>query len=261
MGKKHVSIVICSLGREESLLETLESLDKQEYKSFEVVLITEKGHLSSLRQKGLEASIGKIVVFIDDDVVCPPLWLKSIVSEFEPNGVVGVTGPTVIPEQYRENRDLFKYKLIKKLYDSLFLKQARYYPAHLSFCGANSTVSNDYRLPNGYSFKCDYLEACNMAVLKEVAIKAGGFSDKYTYTSEWCEVDLALRMKFHGRLIFSSSCGLEHHPSKEGVYKDRLSTEHRWKNFIRFQHSHCYNYKLYRSFVWIYLKLKSLKIV
>src|SRR3990167_8908334 len=48
-----ISIVICTFGRPESLGDTLASLTHQTFKQFEIVLITEKGHLSILRDKGL----------------------------------------------------------------------------------------------------------------------------------------------------------------------------------------------------------------
>ena len=52
--KALVTIAICTYGRPESLNDTLQSLSQQTFKNFEVVLITEKGNLSELRQKGLD---------------------------------------------------------------------------------------------------------------------------------------------------------------------------------------------------------------
>src|SRR3990167_8042148 len=55
-GKK-VSIVICTYGRPQSLNETLTSLTKQTFKDFEVILLTEKGDLSKLRDTGLRCLV------------------------------------------------------------------------------------------------------------------------------------------------------------------------------------------------------------
>ena len=80
--KNHVSVVICTYGRPESLNETLISLTKQTFKDFEIILITEKGDLSKLRDTGLRCARGDIVSFIDDDVYCPSIWLQSVVKCF-----------------------------------------------------------------------------------------------------------------------------------------------------------------------------------
>ena len=261
IGQPHVSIVICTLGREKELDEVLRSLEAQTYKDFEVILITGRGHLSSLRQRGLEASSSDVVVFIDDDVYCPKTWLKSIVKCFESgDGRLGVTGPTWIEDKYRSNRDIFKHGFFKKLYDNYFVGDfIKDKPSHLSDCGCPSMLSNDTN--HYYVGHCHYLEACNMAVLRERALACGGFNDRYTGTSEWCELDLAMRMGGYINLWYDSDCGLFHRPSKAGVYKARLSTWHRWKNFMVFQNTWVKlspRTLVYRTFVWTYLVMKNM---
>ena len=257
----YVSIAICTYGRPESLNETLISLTHQTFKDFEVILITEKGHLSKLRQRGLGCARGDIVSFIDDDVYCSPTWLEGVVAGFR-EGVVGVSGPTVIPNSYLSNRDLFRWRRVKNLYDFLFLDGNQEVPGYLSSCGAPSTASNykHRRITSTPS----YLEACNMSVKRDDALAVGGFDDAYISTSEWCEVDLALKLKAKGKLVYSSAAALEHRPSKSGIYKARLSTDHRWKNFMHFQkkwiNSSLKTY-IYRGFIWTYLRMKNLQMI
>ena len=117
--EKTVSIVICTYGRPESLNETLKSISQQTFKDFEVVLITEKGNLSELRDKGLHSATGRIVSFIDDDVYCPPDWLQGVVEGFR-EGILGVSGPSVISEEYQVNRDCLKFKGLRKFQEWLF---------------------------------------------------------------------------------------------------------------------------------------------
>lgn len=254
-----VSIVICTYGRPRSLNEALESLSKQTYRDFELILITEKGDLSRLRDVGLRFAAGDIVTFIDDDVYCPPTWLQSVVEAFKKEGVVGVSGPTVITDEYRQNRDLFKYKWVSALYERIFIGEVAKIPGHLSKCGANSLRSNSADC--SYEGRVDYLEACNMSVKRKEAIDAGGFDHNYKRTSEWCEVDLALKIKERGELWFSRSCLLYHRPSTQGIYRARISTQHRVENFIYFQRKWIgpsLKRHLYWIFVWTYLKLKQL---
>lgn len=260
--KAAVSIIICTLDRPESLNETLRSLTEQSFKDFEVILITAKGSLSELRDQGLRSAVGSIVVFIDDDVHCPRTWLENVVKIFEEKGVVGVSGPTVIEEKFRNNRDLFRYRWAKALYDRLFLEGRARLPGKLSSVGAPTTGSNDEDCK--YEGEVDYLEACNMAVQRKEAIDAGGFSPDYVRTSEWCEVDMALRLRGFGHLRFSKNAGLYHRPSRTGVYHSRLQTHHRWTNFKIFQERWVrpsFKRNLYWGWVWVYLKMKNLRMI
>lgn len=256
------SVVICTYERPE-LNDTLRSLEKQTFKNFEVIIINTKGNLAELRQRGLEASCGRIVCFIDDDVVCTKGWLQGIIEGFSKTGVVGISGPTTVPESHRNNRDVFKFRKIKSLYDKVFLGPLAGKPGAISNCGCVSTASN-FRLPFCYEGLCDFLEACNMSVNREVALAVGGFDKIYDKTSEWCEVDLGLKMARRGSLLFTYKAALYHQPSQSGVYSARLSTSHRWKNFMTFQKrwiEPSFKTYLYRGFIWLYLKIKQNKLV
>ena len=261
--KKAVSIVICTYGRPESLSATLTSLSNQTFKDFEILLITEKGNLSELRHKGLVHSIGDIVSFIDDDVYCEPTWLESVTKAFRQDSkVLGVTGPTTITDEYKKNRDIFKFRLLRAIHDRIFLGKLRNYPSHLSRCGCPSMESNNAEIT--YAGKCDYLEACNMSVKKKEALDEGGFDSVYFRTSEWCELDLALKIGRKGTLLFVPEARLFHRPSKQGIYRARLSTSHRWANFKSFQRrwvkpSNLRN--LYWAWVWMYLKMKEMRMI
>ena len=261
--KKTVSVVICSLGRLDSLKTTLWSLVEQTYKDFEVILITDKGNLSELRQRGLQSSQAAYVSFIDDDVRCEPTWLQAIVETFEKDWkVVGVTGPTVITEEYRQNRDSFKFKAFKHLYEILFLDGLGKRPSYLSKCGANSWASNDCE--TSYEGEAGYLEACNFTIKREVPLDNFGFSKRYESTGEWHEVDFALRLKKKGKLWYSQKAKVYHRPSQKGVYKARLATAHRWRNFMRFQKrwvKPSIRTFLYRGFVWLYFRMKEVRMI
>lgn len=250
-----VSIVICTYDRLDSLNETLASLATQTFKDFEVLLLTEKGDLSVLRDRGLRWARGSIVSFIDDDVHCPPTWLESVVKCFG-EGVVGVTGPTVIEGQFKKARDSIRYEKLRRLHDWLF--QVPSHPSALSPCGAPSMASNFEGCL--YEGPAQYLECCNMSVKKEEAINVGGFDHNYIRTGEWCELDLALRLGARGRNVYKRECLLYHRPSQEGIYRARLSTLHRWDNFKRFQRRWIKpspRKALYQAFVWTYFKLKG----
>lgn len=258
-----VSVVICTLLDRESIGATLKSLEKQSWGNFEVILVDEPESLAIARQRGLESSRSSIVVFIDDDVVCPVDWLGSIMRIFNSNPyIIGVTGPTEITDEYKQNRDLFKFSRIKRAYDRVFLDGLSRFPGRISSCGAPTTASNDRGCK--YSGPVDYLECCNFGVRRADAIRAGGFDPVYTRTSEWSEPDLAIKLGQLGYLYFCNDARLRHYPSKSGVYNNRLSTTHRWKNFKLFQQrwvKPSIKRSLYQAFIWTYLKMKQLRLV
>lgn len=247
------SIIICSKDRPQELNRCLASLKEQTYKHFEQIVIDKDAPLSYCRDLGWRSAKGDIVIFIDDDVVCPPLWLHNIILTFfnHPN-IVGVTGATLVPQDYLNNRDVFKYNSLYKFFN----KSER--PGYISKWGVPSMYSNYSH--NYYLGYVQYLECCNMALKRKVIKKAGGFDLTYEKTSEWCEVDLAMRCSRYGKLLFNSVCGVYHLPSKQGAYKDRLDTAHRYRNYLRFCKRHLPNswrIKLYQQFFKWYLKWKK----
>lgn len=258
----YLSIVICTYGRPDSLNDTLTSLTKQTFTNFEVILITEKGSLANLRDKGLRVARGTFVSFIDDDVYCPPTWAQSVIEGFKKKGVVGVTGPTTITDEYRKNRDIFRLGWARRIHDRLFLDGYQDQPSYLSQCGTPSMASNDSTC--SYEGQASYLEACNMSVKRKEALSVGGYDHNYIKTSEWCELDLALKLRSTGTLWFSPQAGLFHRPSKSGVYRARLSTRHRWDNFVKFQRRWIKPSRkrmLYWGWVWLYLTLKQTGLI
>jgi glycosyltransferase involved in cell wall biosynthesis len=52
--------------------------------------------LSFARNRAVQAAAGRVALFIDDDVTCPPGWLAAHSRAFEDHGVVG-TGGRILP--------------------------------------------------------------------------------------------------------------------------------------------------------------------
>ena len=201
---------------------------------------------------------GTFVSFIDDDVYCQTTWAQNVIENLKKKGIVGVTGPTTITEEYSKNRDIFRLSWARKIHDRLFLDGYEAQPSYLSRCGTPSMASNDPAC--SYEGIASYLEACNMSVRRKEALSVGGYDLNYSKTSEWCELDLALKLRSTGTLWFSPQISLFHRPSKSGVYRARLSTRHRWLNFVKFQRRWIKPSRrrmFYWVWVWTYLTLKN----
>jgi GT2 family glycosyltransferase len=258
-----LSVVICSSGRKKSLKQCLRSLEKQSFKEFEIVVVATnlrlktknsrlkvrwlsdpRQGLASARDLGWRKAAGEIVSWIDDDVVVAENWAKNLLQIFEgKQNVGGVTGPTIVPEKRLKNRLVFWWYQAKGwlkpfawLWVKLMLDNQPFAVGKLTKIGWWTPGSN---FKTCLSLKglveVDYLEACNMSLRRELVKKVGGFDLSYRGTSEWCELDLARRIKNLGfRLVFSRQVRVEHRVSKAGAYLNRRKIGERISNYLKF---------------------------
>jgi len=271
MNNPDISIVIPTLGRIAILEHCLDSLLNQKFANFEVIIVTnnlKEAEFIRLKYKQLDISIieqkeeglayarnlgfynakGKIISFIDDDVVLSLDWTKEILNTFSTSdNIGGVSGPTIIPESLINNRDILSFHskikrnilwgLIGKIYMRLVLENQADAIGKIFRSGAFSLGSNykeSTALPS--IIEVGYLEACNMSFKKAILDKTGGFSLEYKGIGDWSEPDLAFRIKKSGyRLVFSAKAVLSHNISQQGVFKQRGKDSYqRMINFIHF---------------------------
>lgn len=303
MRKVILSVIIATYNRVESLDKCLASLTKQSFKNFEVIIVdggskdeTDKiinkyfdklnlnklvypyFELSEVRDFGWQNSKGTYLTWIDDDVVLDKDWVKKAMEVFKKDKKIGgVSGPTIIPPNLINQRDAFglvsQNNLVAKIWKNYLLEGKWNEVGKIFRSGAWSQGSNfkDCLKINDL-IEVDYLEACNMWLRRELVEKVKGFDLKYRGTSEWCELDLAVRVKELGyKLVFSSDVALEHNVSKSGVFNKRMDAKQRMENFFRFYFLHIFKWKLdyifrfvvYVIFLdgyWIYKFLKNRNI-
>ncbi len=111
------SVVIPALNEEEAISRAIKSIESQDIprNSFEIIVADNNSDddtsgaakragadkvvlqriigTNPTRQKGVEASRGKIVAFMDADCIAPPNWLSNIEKVISHQGVVAVSGP------------------------------------------------------------------------------------------------------------------------------------------------------------------------
>lgn len=273
-----ISIIIPTYGRPENLKNVFNSLESQDCKDFEVVIVegldlektknflrknktsfpikaikqSGRGLVNAVNE-GVEHAKGSIVIRTDDDVVFSKSWLKLIKETFAMSDKVGgVSGPTIIPPDRLDNRELFYYlgkfvnppnlfwKIIGKIYLSLVLDNQPFRVGKICKSGNFSPGSNyssclDLKEP----VEVDYLEACNYAVRKDLVKKVGGFDEGYVGIGDWHEPDLCFRIRKLGyKLYFNPEARLNHMLSRGGVFTARSQTFCRSYNFIRFYFKH-----------------------
>ncbi len=106
--KPKVSVVIPTLDEENYLPLCIDSLKKQTFKEFEIVIsdggsedgtleiagkkadmvLRGTGNIAMARQVGGKRSRGKIIAYTDADAILPEDWLERIVEQLEENGAV-----------------------------------------------------------------------------------------------------------------------------------------------------------------------------
>jgi glycosyltransferase involved in cell wall biosynthesis len=189
-----ISVVINTLNRAPSLFRTLESLEKQTYPDFEIIVVngpstdaTEvllRDYESDLkiihcpdkklgvsRNMGVDASAGEIVAFIDDDCCPEDRWLEKLASAYCDPSVSAVGG--------------YVFDVALGRVDSRICTSTR--------AGDASTDSpppaNAYLEPGADPFL--YLSGCNMSFRRSVLVVTGGFNEALGYGYD--DVDICCR--------------------------------------------------------------------
>ncbi|MCX6816277.1 MAG: glycosyltransferase [Candidatus Beckwithbacteria bacterium] len=236
-----LSVIICTSGRPKDLEGCLTSLKQQSFKDLETVIVRDSP-LVKARDLGWRKAKGEVVAWIDDDVILAKDWARNLVKIFDNNKEVGgVSGPTIVPEDLLKNRLVFwwygKKNWLVKLWVKLVLDNQPLAVGKITKIGWWSPGSNFKSCLRLKGLQeVDYLEACNMSLRRELVKEADGFDLDYQGTSEWCEVDLAMKIKKLGyRLVWSRQVRLEHQVSRSGAFIKRKNWGERIRNYLRFR--------------------------
>lgn len=267
------SVAVSTFNRNEDLLRCLESLRKQTYSDFDIVISNggeyegvkkvaenfkdlkikiinqERKGIVEGRNLGWIHSQADAVCFIDDDLVVSPDWLLNIRETFlSDERIAGVSGPTIIPEERQKNRDLALFledfrksgniflRLIGKIYFGLILENKVNEVGKILKSGAFTPGSNYedcLNIPG--PIDVDYLEASHMCFRRRLLEEIKGFDYIYKGTGEWNEPDFSFKVRAKGyRLVFNPRAVTYHYISQGGVFKARINSFERSENFIFF---------------------------
>jgi len=188
-----ISIIIPTIRANDILEQCLDSLAKQDYpkNKFEIILVSkEKLSLdpgSSIktifgiefvhaRNKGVEASRGELIAFVDDDCVIPRDWISKAVKYFQ-DDQVAVIGGAALPLK----EDVFHYRVGGYLLASSFTS---------GFASSRYKVLNKVYEAEEYS-----LIAANNMLRRDVFNSISGFNPEQALSEE---NDLYFRLKEKG---------------------------------------------------------------
>ena len=109
-----------------------------------------KNGLHNARHAGAKAARGEILVYIDDDVICPSEWLAAMVAPYSNQKVAMVAGKVILHYETEPPAWLFQFSSILSALD----------------LGDTLCMVEPYGSPVG----------CNMSVRKSVLFDVGGFN-------------------------------------------------------------------------------------
>lgn len=278
-----LSIIIITYNRAESLSQCLESLTKQTFKDFEVIIVDgdsrdntpqtiekynkklkikkflqQTPNIAKLRDFGWRQAGGEYFSWIDDDVVATSQWAEEVVKTLDSDHHIGgVSGPTLIKKKLIKERDVFKfYKsqgLFGQIWQKFFLENKTKEPGLILKNGWWTPGSNFESSTKIKGIKeVDYLEPCNMTYRRQVIEKVNGFDHRYY--KDWSEADLAFRVKNTAcRLVFNPKAVVYHNITQTGAYSGRTAAKERMIDFYRYYFTHVFQPKYFLRFLSIIL--------
>jgi len=243
-----VSVVILTT---KNPVKVLECLENQTFQNFEIIIADKPGIVQAMND-ALKRAGGEIFVRVDDDVIMPDNWLEELIRPFERSVVGGVTGPTFVLPERRQNRDSIRWAekphpFLKWLYDD-----GEFNPAGIRKCGVVSYDSNFLERFKGYETLriCDHLEGTNWAMRTNLIREVEGFDPKFDGVAEWFDTDVEFKIKNLGYgLVYNPNAFIYHILEKGDHFNDRFEGFGRIKNFLRFHWRHArwrfLNFKFY----------------
>lgn len=211
-----VSIVVASYNGDRTLKACLESLQRLNYPSYEVVLVDdgstdttpqiaflnpwvrsirhEKNRgLSAARNSGIAAASGEIIAFMDSDCRADEDWLRYLVEDLLTSEFVGIGGPNLFPPE-----------------DSPVAAAVMVSPG-----GPAHVMLTDRQ--------AEHVPGCNMAFFKWALTEIGGFDPIFRKAGD--DVDLCWRLQQAGyRIGFSPAAFVWHY--RRSTVMDYLKQQH-----------------------------------
>jgi len=211
-----VSVVVPSYNGDRTLKACLESLQKLNYRDYEIILVDDGSTdstrqialanpkvryfhheqnlgLSVARNTGIAAATGEIIAFTDSDCRADEDWLYYLVADLLNGDFVAVGGPNLLPPE-----------------DSLTAAAVMASPG-----GPAHVMLTDS--------EAEHIPGCNMAIFKWVLAEIGGFDPIFRKAGD--DVDICWRLQQAGHKIgFSPAAFVWHY--RRSTIRDYLKQQH-----------------------------------
>jgi glycosyltransferase involved in cell wall biosynthesis len=193
-----ISLIIPTYNRGDVLCQTIAMALAQDYPDYEVIVVDQSDpvdakvrsyidslgncmqyhHLSfpnlpAARNAGARAASGEIIIFIDDDVVIGPEYVRCQARLYSDSSVGGVMGLTFDPGEFEESEEI---------------------AGKLNMFGTKSRRSDGV-------VQVSHLVGCNVSYRKKAFFEAGMADERFTGTGWFEDIDLAVRVEHAGYVL------------------------------------------------------------
>jgi len=204
-------------------------------------------NLPNARNVGLNACMGDIIIFFDDDVEINENTIPSHISSFSQPETGCVTGKVNVVNTNADSNIVFQntsnFKILIKKILFFFLRKKASYVGRL---GILSNFSCDKTL------FADTCIGCNMSFRKEAVIKSGCFDVNYTGNAIREDTDMSVRLRQNGyKIIYNPSALINHYMDNSGGTRT-AANESYWHTIFKNQ---CYFYLKNFTYSYNYIKL------
>jgi GT2 family glycosyltransferase len=218
-----ISVVVCTLNREEELEEFLGTLRRQTFQDYELLIVSNrkldiKGArsfvqngrgLPNARNRVLDEVRGDIVIFFDDDVLLAKHYLEEIVDMFEENpGIGGMTGRITNSVDPDIKRGILS--MIANAYGRIFGISGFF--ANLP--GTGKVLPTGFTCSNfnsEWGSEVEWLSGCNMCYSREALKSNGRFDEGLIGNAYYEDTDFSYRVFRRGyRLLYNPRARLKH---------------------------------------------------
>lgn len=217
-----LSVIIPTYHREWELVRTIESVYEQVFTDYELIVVDQSKHhdpatvrylknqrlhrslkvlrepvasLPRARNVGVANASGEVILFLDDDVILPPLFLQRYANRFNDPELDACCG-MILPEGYDPSR-------VPHLPENLDNPENR---IDLPICNYATPVENPIHFTGG-----------NMAVRRDTFLLAGGFNHRFTQSALGEDIEFAGRLRrMAAKTDYDPGLFLWHCPAKTG---------------------------------------------
>lgn len=164
------------------------------------------------RAIGVDAAVGDVVAFVDDDAFVDPDWLDELLPPYADEDVVGVGGRIVNGKPGEETEDLDRI--------------GRLLP--------DGTLTGGFTADPGRQVDVDHLLGASMSYRRAALLDVGGVHGRYPGPCVCEESDIALRQRARGRRLVYRPSAVSRHVSAAPVKGHRF--DRRWQYYARRNH-------------------------
>ncbi len=220
---------------------TVEELEKLDYKNLKVIKNKENAGFSKANNIGINQSQGNLILLLNPDTELIDDTLIKIIEFINSDFKIGIVGPKLLNTDKTLQRSCRRFP---KLIDQFFIQLKFYNFLPKKIISVRTYFMLDF--DHNEIKEVDQIMGAAMLIKKEVLDEVGLFDEKFWSTFE--EVDLCKRIKDkEWKIYFNPECEIVHH--KEQSFKQMASL----RKQINFNHSLYRYFKKHKPFYQLFI--------